>query len=302
MKVVNLTTRQLKKIPTLNLSSNIVNTEANLYIYTSKTKYNYVTELLKLYYNQEIDHIADKIAIISKLIATFESLDMEELVTPSALVCLDGEISGFTMPFIEDNVNLTLLLNNPKVKLSFKLQFLKKILAILIKINNSHELAGTFYLGDIHEANFIWDIMAQTVRAVDLDSAYFVGGPISVSKVLTYNHLLESLPNKYPIDEKSGQFIPNQETTSASFLYMLLNVLSGCSNSYRWSYSEFYQYLSYLNKKGLSKELLDLISKLYTSGEMDIYHPDLLDCIDTSTEYTLQKAKIPSRNGGYYSL
>lgn len=145
MKVVNLTTRQLKKIPTLNLSSNIVNTEANLYIYTSKTKYNYVTELLKLYYNQEIDHIADKIAIISKLIATFESLDMEELVTPSALVCLDGEISGFTMPFIEDNVNLTLLLNNPKVKLSFKLQFLKKILAILIKINNSHELAGTFY-------------------------------------------------------------------------------------------------------------------------------------------------------------
>ena len=61
MKVVNLTTRQLKKIPTLNLSSNIVNTEANLYIYTSKTKYNYVTELLKLYYNQEIDHIADKL-------------------------------------------------------------------------------------------------------------------------------------------------------------------------------------------------------------------------------------------------
>lgn len=225
---------------------------------------------------------------------------MPELVTPTSLVSLDGEISGFAMPFIEDNTNLALLLNNPKVTLSQKIKLLKEILNILIKVQDSHELDGKFFLGDIHEANFIWDITEQTVRAVDMDSSYFSGGFISVSKVTTLNYLLEGFPNKYILDDESGKFIPNKDITSVSFIYMLLNVLSGCNDSHHWSYNEFYNYLSFLEKKGLSKELLDIIANLYTAGNIDIYNSELLDGIDKNKDYTMTLARIHKSNGGYY--
>ena len=187
MKVMNVSKRQLKKMPRLNLSRSVVNTEAQLYIHDFKKDYGHTEDLFKIYYNQSPEFIADKITIISKLIANLTSLDMSELVLPTSLVSLDGEISGFAMPYIEDNINLALLLNNPKVKLELKLQWLKEILDILIKINDSHELGGKFFLGDIHEANFIWDITDQVVKAVDMDSSYFNGGPIPISKVTTIN-------------------------------------------------------------------------------------------------------------------
>lgn len=300
MKVINITKRQLRKMLPLNLSRSIINKEGKLYIHDYKQKYGHFQDLLKIYNNQSESYIADKVAVITKLIATFESLDMPELVTPTSLVSLDGEISGFAMPFIEDNTNLALLLNNPKVTLSQKIKLLKEILNILIKVQDSHELDGKFFLGDIHEANFIWDITEQTVRAVDMDSSYFSGGFISVSKVTTFNYLLEGFPNKYILDDESGKFIPNKDITSVSFIYMLLNVLSGCNDSHRWSYNEFYNYLSFLEKKGLSKELLDIIANLYTAGNIDIYNSELLDGIDKNKDYTMTLARIHKSNGGYY--
>ena len=300
VKVLNVTKRTLRKMPPLNLSRSIVNTEAKLYIHDYKKDYAHFDELLKIYYNQTPGYLADKIAVITKLIATFESLDMPQLVTPTSLVSLDGEISGFAMPYIEDNINLTLLLNNPKVKLELKLNWLKEILAILIKINDSHELDGKFFLGDIHEANFIWDIKEQMVKAVDMDSSYFIGGPIPISKVTTFNELLERFPNKYVLDEESGKFIPNKDITSISFIYMLLNVLSNSNNSHKWSYNEFYNYLSYLKKCGLSKYLLDIIANVYTAGNVDIYYPEILDSINVSKDYSLTRARVRKTNGGYY--
>lgn len=300
MKVINITKRQLRKMLPLNLSRSIINKEGKLYIRDYKQKYGHFQDLLKIYNNQSESYIADKVAVITKLIATFESLDMPELVTPTSLVSLDGEISGFAMPFIEDNTNLALLLNNPKVTLSQKIKLLKEILNILIKVQDSHELDGKFFLGDIHEANFIWDITEQTVRAVDMDSSYFSGGFISVSKVTTLNYLLEGFPNKYILDDESGKFIPNKDITSVSFIYMLLNVLSGCNDSHRWSYNEFYNYLSFLEKKVLSKELLDIIANLYTAGNIDIYNSELLDGIDKNKDYTMTLARIHKSNGGYY--
>ena len=300
MIVVNVTKRQLRKMPLLNLSRNIVNTEAKLYIHNFKRDYGHLNELLKIYYNQSEGYIADKIAVITRLIAAFEKNPMPELVTPTSLVSLDGEISGFAMPYIEDNVNLALFLNNPKIKLELKLQWLKEILTILIKINDSHELDGKFFLGDIHEANFIWDITDQIVKVVDMDSSYFIGGPIPISKVTTFNNLLERFPNKYVMDEESGKFIPNKDITSVSFLYMLLNVLSGCKDSYRWSYNEFYSYLSFLKKKEVSKELLDIIANIYTGGNIDIYNPELLQGLNADKDYTMVRARIHKTNGGYY--
>lgn len=299
MKVLNVSKRQLRKLPKLHLSNKIISTEAELYIHAFKQEYLSKTDLLKIYYNQEKDYMADKIAIITKLIATFENLDMKELVIPTALVSLDGELAGMAMPYVQDNVNMTLLLNNPKINLATKLKWLKEILNILIKINDSHELNEKFFLGDIHEANFVLDITEQMVRAVDMDSAYFVGGPIPVSKFTTYNYLLNRT-GKYLIDRESGKFIPNKDMTSISFIYMLLNVLSNDGSSHIWSYNEFYNYLSFLKQKGVSNKLVDTIANIYTGGCIDIYDSELLDNIDDSKDYTMVRARIKKTNGGYY--
>ncbi len=301
MKVINVTKRQLRKMLPLNLSRSILNKEGKLYIHDYKENYNHTQDLLKIYNNQNESYIADKVSVITKLIATFEFLDMPQLVTPTALVSLDGEISGFAMPYIENNTNLSLLLNNPKVTLSQKIKLLKEILNILIKIQDSHDLDGKFFLGDIHEANFIWDINEQVVKAVDMDSSYFSKGFISVSKVTTFNYFLEGFPNKYILDEESGKFIPNKDITSISFIYMLLNVLSNSDDSHKWSYNEFYNYLSFLEKNGLSKNLLDIIANVYTAGNVDIYNPELLDGIDKFKDYTLTRARVKKTEGGYYN-
>lgn len=300
MKVINISKRDLRKMPPLNLSKQILNKEAKLYIHDFKKKYHHQKDLLKIYYNQTPFYIADKIHIISKLIATFEKIEMKELVLPTSLVSLDSQISGFSMPFIENNINLTLLLNNPNVCLQQKLKWLKEILLILIKIEESPFLNQKFYLGDIHEANFILDMNTQMIKAVDLDSSYIHGGPIPVSKFTTLNFLLEQFPNKYHLDIESGKFIPDKNITSASFLYMLLNVLSGSNDSHLWSYNEFYQYLSFLKTNEVPRELLDIIANLYTAGKIDIYNLNLLDGINPEKDYTLARARISKTSGGYY--
>ena len=86
---------------------------------------------------------------------------MDELVMPSALVSVDKELRGYMMPYIESSINMKVFLNNPNVSLKDKLRYLKEILEILNKIEHIHELEGNFYLGDIHEANFIFDANDQ---------------------------------------------------------------------------------------------------------------------------------------------
>lgn len=72
MKVINITKRQLRKMLPLNLSRSIINKEGKLYIRDYKQKYGHFQDLLKIYNNQSESYIADKVAVITKLIATFE--------------------------------------------------------------------------------------------------------------------------------------------------------------------------------------------------------------------------------------
>ncbi len=284
MQITSLTERQLKKLPRLSLSSKIINTEAKLYVSDKKQRYLRVNELLKIFYVQSTDYLSDKIYIIGKIMSLFENIEMPEFVLPTSLVAINGKVSGYSMPWIEDNINLSLLLNNPKVKIAEKIKYLRKILQILIKINNNPELRDKIFLGDIHEANFLFDITDQVVRVVDLDSAYIPGGPIPTSKFTTFNEKLYGIPEKYPIDLETDKVIPNDQNTNLCFLYMLLNSLSG-ENAYKWSFEEHYEYISKLKRIGFPANLLDMLSNIYTSCRLDIYDPELLNGINVNRDY-----------------
>ena len=298
MKVISISKRKLKRLPNLQLSGKVFNTEGQLFIYDEKNKWDHFNELLKIYYNQTDAYLADKIYIISQLIASGKYLDIPELVLPTSLVSVDGEITGFAMPYIENNINLSLLLKNPKVNIKQKLEYLKEILALLEKINNIKQLENKFFLGDIHEGNFILDIDEQIVKAVDLDSSYINNSSISVSKYLTFNSKITNNPIKYPHDEE-GRAIPNKNTTMLCFIYMLLNSLSNSEVSY-WSMNEFYNYLYFLEKSGISKELLTVINDIYTPTQSNDFDASLLDSIDTSKNYTLTRAHIKRTDNTYY--
>ena len=298
MKVISISKRKLKRLPNLQLSGKVFNTEGQLFIYDEKNKWDHFNELLKIYYNQTDAYLADKIYIISQLIASGKYLDIPELVLPTSLVSVDGEITGFAMPYIENNINLSLLLKNPKVNIKQKLEYLKEILALLEKINNIKQLENKFFLGDIHEGNFILDIDEQIVKAVDLDSSYINNSSISVLKYLTFNEKINNNIIKYPHDEE-GRAIPNKNTTMLCFIYMLLNSLSNSEVSY-WSMNEFYNYLYFLEKSGISKELLTVINDIYTPTQSNDFDASLLDSIDTTKNYTLTRAHIKRTDNLYY--
>lgn len=290
MKVLALSERELKRLPELPLSNKIVNTEAKLYIYNHKDKWNYLKEIIKLYYIKTDEYMSDKIYVVGQLLANLAKMDIRELVLPSSLVTVRGDLQGFSMPYVENNVNMSLLLNNPKVKLDMKIKYLREIFGILEKVEGIKELEGKFFLGDIHEANFILDIDEQMIKAIDMDSSYINGSSISISKFLTMNDKLINNPIKYPIELETDRPIPNHNTSILSFIYMLLNSLSGDS-SYRWSIEDYYEYLNYLKDLGCSRELTDSLAEVYLSNESNDFNIELLNSIDPSKDYSLKRKK-----------
>ena len=287
MKIVDFSNREFKKIPELQLPRSVPNTEARLYLYDDKTKWNKKHNILKVFYDTRI--MSNKLYIIGQLLENKEDIDIEELVMPSAIVSINSEIVGYIMPYIEANTNMSLLLNNPNVSLKEKLKYLKQIYEILQKIEKVKKLEGKFFLGDIHESNFIFDIMQQKIKVVDMDSCYINNSAVPVSRFLFNNFNLDCFPSKYPMTD-DDRVIPSHNSQVLCFLYMLLNTLSS-DKSYNWSMESHYLYLNYLDKLGMNKEVLKFFNAMYDSSPRLDFDSELLSLIDTNKNYSLQLLK-----------
>ncbi len=297
---INISHRKLKTLEPLKLDKKVTNTEAMIYVYDHKDKWDHVKDLLKLYYYwDDSEYIADKINTISALIKNSEILNIPELVLPKGLVTVDQTVYGFYMDYIENNINMAVLLSNKNITLDKKLKHLKEIYKLLYKLLSIKELKNNFYLSDIHEGNFIYDLDNKVIKAVDIDSSYINKSYVSASKYLTGNDKILNIP-KYTMDYNGvATPIPSKNTTILSFLYMLLNTLSG-SSVYRWSKSEFYSYLSFLRKSGMKNEIVDIFEKMYNDSKWGRISEKFIDEIDPNIDYTLFKAHIPTSSTGYY--
>ena len=313
MRIVDFSSRELKKIPELQLPSQVTNTEARLYLYNDKNKWDKKKNILKIFYdnrtfdfkpyineellqsdiNMNVFHeerfTYTKPYIIAELLLHKDEINIDELVMPTGFVSIDKKVSGYIMPFIESSINMSLLLNNPNVALKEKLKLLKKIYEILSKIEKVKALEGRFYLGDIHESNFIIDVLEQKVKAVDMDSCYINDSAVPVSRFLFNNFNLDYLQHKYKMTE-DDRVIPSHNSQVLCFLYMLLNALSG-EKSYKWSIEEHYLYLNCLEKMGMNKEVIEAFNTMYDSSPKLDFDIDLLNAIDTNKNYSLQYRK-----------
>ena len=282
MNIIELRKRDLLKLDTLKIHNKVLNTEGKLYIYSYKNKWIRKNEVLKIYFMNNL--IDKKIDVVKNLLLNKKYINVQELVLPTSLVSIDSNLSGFSMPYIANNINLILLLRNNNVMLSRKIEFLKSVYKIIEKLDKIKKLDNNFFLGDIHESNFIFDTKKQIIRAVDIDSSYINNSYISPAKYLTVNKKIINM-NKYPF--KDNNPVPNTNTSILCFIYMLLNVLSN-DNSYYWSIDEYYNYLNYLRDKNCNYELLDNLSKIYIDGIDNEFNINLLDTIDVKKSYKLK--------------
>lgn len=287
LHVDNFSSRQFKKLAALQLSDKIMATESKQYIYLEKDKRKFVhKKLIKIFYRNTLENIRAKLDIVTEILENKNWLDIPELVLPEGIVTIDNITRGIKLPLIADNVNISLLLSNPKVCLKQKIKILKEILGILIKIDNIYEIQGKYFLGDIQDSNFILDINDQIIKAIDLDSSYFTGLTPFPSKYLTGNKMVKSFEKKYPIDPKTGLNIPSRETTYLQFAYMILNVLTD-KPCHRLLEKDYYEVLGRLSDRGLDKVIVDFFESLYSREEtLDIQLEDL-DRIDYSKSYKI---------------
>ena len=273
MQIMNISNHQFRKMKEYVPDNGIGHMECKLYLLKDKDKWNKNYKLFKKFNKIEGEYFSSKLYTINELINNKDKIEIEELVYPDKLISLDNEIVGYSMDFIKENININIILNSDKIDFKFKIKILKEIGLLLEKIKDN----GIITLSDIHEGNFIYDLSRKQVRAIDLDSCKIGKNEGSLSKYLTSNNNLWNYPHKYPLNADDIH-IPNTNTTYLSYIYMILNFISGTNYISELSIDSYYKYLERLKQNGFDQELLDIFSLIYVNT--DNKNPvDLLDRI-----------------------
>ena len=265
MKVFNLTEKQFLELDKLFLPEGITNTQGKLY--HLPTDSDEIKLIYKMIFPEDIEYFANKISTISDLIDAQRTFALPELVYPTGLVTIDGEIAGLAMPFIE-GTNLKCILKNPDIPYAEKRDYLIQIGQLLEKMKLLRQTTSfnDFYLNDIHEANFIIENTTRRIKFVDLDSCAINGNEVDRSMYLRPLVKFDKLKDKYEQIKGGyfGTFIkPSDNTELYSYLIIILNFI-GEENLGLLKDDDFITYLLYLQYLGYPNELLDCFARLYT--------------------------------------
>lgn len=261
MQVINISNHQFRKMKQYVPYNGIGNMECKLYLL--KDKYNWINKpkLYKKFNSINGQYFSNKLYVISTLIDNSELIAIPELVMPTQLVSLDGEINGFAMPFIKNNMCASRIMISD-CSHSEKIECLRQIGKILRKI----EKKEIFYPTDVHEGNFVYDLDEHMMKMVDMDSVTINQSESHNSKYLTFNPNLWDYPHKYPLND-NDRHIANKNTMYLSYIYMILNYISGCCYMNEIGIDEYYAYMKRLRNLGMDKELVDVFELVYTKGD-----------------------------------
>ena len=294
MHSINISKKKYESLNKIELPKDIVSTEATFY------KLNYLGKI-KVFKNLYITSgpiFANKLFILEMLNAYHEILP-HNFVLPESLVSVDKEIKGFILPFV-NGINLEMYLADKNINIKDKLMAIQKIgniLEHLSHIRNNSSL-DSIYLNDLHASNFIVDSKNNDLKVVDLDSCRICDSKPLPARYLNPLSLLNKTPgqNKYDIYRKDlipdlkyqassipkpveyekeyykysnyrnqlGYVNSNEESDLYCYTILFLNYLYG-ENISRFSLEQFYDYICYLKKIGLNKELLEAMIKIVTN-------------------------------------
>lgn len=267
---------------------------SNLYIMENENNKKFVIKEFK----QDIN-LKNKLHTINLLKQYKEIIKIDGLVIPDLLaINPNDQLIGPITPYI-DSFNLKSLYKLENYPIKKIINYLYQIGEMFDRIKkiNEQKLIRNFALSDVHEANFIIDKKTDKVKFLDIETCRIEDNLPSMSKYLTRYSVIarssEKIPKYYFNSVKPQYLEPTINTDLYCYIMMILNYLYK-GNVENMEVNQFYNYLEYLKDIGLSIELIDIFSKVYTNDD-NINPVYLLDTIPndiSEASYDVYREKI----------
>ncbi len=264
MQIINMSKTKLNSLEPLILPKNVTSTECELFKYPYYGK----EKLLKKLHRTDGIIFANKLYTIEALNANKDSMP-SNFVLPESLVSINKKIEAFTMKYIK-GINLSVILNNPDITYEEKIHYLKSIGRILEQMQNIRKYTNlnNFYLGDIHEDNFLVERDKQEIYIVDLDSCKIAGNKSFPGRYLTNSSLIKYNNTKYQTLSQTDDLADykiDENTDIYCYIIMILNYLYD-GRVDRLSLDKFYDFINYLEDIKVNIELIEYFNKIVVGG------------------------------------
>lgn len=264
MQIINMSKTKLNSLEPLILPKNVTSTECELFKYTYYGK----EKLLKKLHRTDGIIFANKLYTIEALNANKDSMP-SNFVLPESLVSINKKIEAFTMKYIK-GINLSVILNNPDITYEEKIHYLKSIGRILEQMQNIRKYTNlnNFYLGDIHEDNFLVERDKQEIYIVDLDSCKIAGNKSFPGRYLTNSSLIKYNNTKYQTllqTDDLADYKIDENTDIYCYIIIILNYLYD-GRVDRLSLDKFYDFINYLEDIKVNIELIECFNKIVVGG------------------------------------
>lgn len=276
---------KLNSLEPLILPKDVTSTECELF------KYNYYgkEKLLKKLYRTNGIIFANKLYTIEALNSNKDNIP-SNFIVPEVLVSINKQIEAFTMKYIK-GTNLSIILNEPTITYEEKINYLKSIGNILEQMKNIRKYTELkdFYIGDIHEDNFLVDTEKQEIFVADLDSCKiadnksFPGRYLTTTSLLRYNEIKYSLLDE---PDRIADYKVTEETDIYCYIIMILNYLYD-GRVDRLSIEEFYRFINYLDDIEVNKELIESFEKIVVGAP----NVNPVNYLDTLSSKQIAKAR-----------
>lgn len=264
MQIINMSKTKLNSLEPLILPKNVTSTECELFKYPYYGK----EKLLKKLHRTDGIIFANKLYTIEALNANKDSMP-SNFILPESLVSINKKIEAFTMKYIK-GINLSVILNNPDITYEEKIHYLKSIGIILEQMQNIRKYTNlnNFYLGDIHEDNFLVERDKQEIYIVDLDSCKIAGNKSFPGRYLTNSSLIKYNNTKYQTLSQTDDLADykiDENTDIYCYIIMILNYLYD-GRVDRLSLDKFYDFINYLEDIKVNIELIECFNKIVVGG------------------------------------
>lgn len=264
MQIINMSKTKLNSLEPLILPKNVTSTECELFKYPYYGK----EKLLKKLHRTDGIIFANKLYTIEALNANKDSMP-SNFILPESLVSINKKIEAFTMKYIK-GINLSVILNNPDITYEEKIHYLKSIGRILEQMQNIRKYTNlnNFYLGDIHEDNFLVERDKQEIYIVDLDSCKIAGNKSFPGRYLTNSSLIKYNNTKYQTLSQTDDLADykiDENTDIYCYIVMILNYLYD-GRVDRLSLDKFYDFINYLEDIKVNIELIECFNKIVVGG------------------------------------
>ena len=153
MEIISMSKNKFDKLKPIILPNSVRNTECDLFHY----RYHNKEKALKKLYLTGGNNFGNKLYTIEALSSNAEFIP-DNFVMPESWVAINKKIEAFVMPFVSGS-NLSVVLDDVCVSYEDKIFYLKIIGQILEQMANIRKFTSLkdFYIGDLHEDNFIVD-------------------------------------------------------------------------------------------------------------------------------------------------